>query len=112
MPSLITAEYPCPTRSTWTNVWPTVSVTGLPAESKNSVGAVFDFLLHVPLMVLPFVAIQALPVPTTFASRRCLFGWPSLSGPKIMFMITTFLGATRLPSALSICFFSPVTERR
>ena len=53
------------------NVWPTVSVTGFPSESKNWVGAVIDFLRQVPLMVLPLVAIQALPVPMMSASRRC-----------------------------------------
>ena len=64
-----------------------------------------------PLTVIPFVAIQAVPWPTTFASSRCLVGWPSSSGPKRMSMITTFLGATAAPVAASCWTRSPVTER-
>jgi hypothetical protein len=96
---------------TWTNVCPTVRTTGLPALSKKRVGAVSDVFFHVPLIVVPFVAIQAVPLPTTFAYRRCLCE-PSLSGPKLINMITTFFGATRCLVAASICFFSPVTDRR
>ncbi len=65
-----------------------------------------------PLIVLPLVEIQAAPLPTTVASSRCLFGWPSLSGPNRIRITTTFFGAIRWPSAASFSFFSPVTERR
>ncbi len=109
-PSLIdTAD---PRGMTWTNVWPMVSVTGLPLRSKNWVGFASAVFFHVPTIVVPFVAIQALPLPTTFASRRFLFGWPSLSGPNYMSMTTTFFGATRSPVDASTCISSPVTERR
>ena len=67
-------------------------------------------LRQVPLIVWPFVAIQAVPEPTTSASSRCLL-LPSFSGPKDMSITTTFLGATCLPSARSICFFDPLTDR-
>jgi hypothetical protein len=39
-------------------------------------------------------------------------GWLSLSGPKRIRMITTFFGAMRVLVPASVCFFSPVTERR
>jgi hypothetical protein len=44
---------------TWTNVWPTVKVTGLPFASKNRVGEVSAVFFQVPLIVLPLVAIHA-----------------------------------------------------
>ena len=63
---------------TWTNVWPTVSVTSLPFVSKKRVGAdVSEVFFQVPLIVTPFVEIQAGPEPITWrleavllASRR------------------------------------------
>ena len=67
---------------------------------------------QVPLIVRPLVEIQAGPLPTTVASRRGAPGCPSLSGPKRMRMTTTFFGAIRVPVPASVCFFSPVTERR
>src|SRR3954447_21353112 len=82
-------------------VWPTVKVTGWPFAPKRSVGAVGDALRHVPLIVTPLVEIQATPCPTLDASRRCLFGCPSLSGPKAILRMTTFFGATGRPSAAS-----------
>ena len=79
--------------------------------SKKRVGDVKAVFFQVPLIVVPFVAIQAVPLPMTCASRRCLCE-PSLSGPKCISITTTFFGATRWPVAASICFFSPVTDRR
>ena len=52
------------------NVWPTVRTTCWPLLSKNWVGAVSEAFRQVPLIVVPFVAIHAVPVPTTWASRR------------------------------------------
>ena len=54
-----------PVCMTWTNVWPTVSLTALPLASKKSVGFVRESFRHVPLIVVPFVEIQAVPLPTT-----------------------------------------------
>jgi hypothetical protein len=72
---------------------------------------VIEDFFQVPWMVRPFVAIQAFPLPMFRASRRCLFE-PSLSGPNETIMITTFLGATCLPSAGSICLVCPEMPRR
>ena len=47
---------------------------------------------QVPLIVRPLVEIQAVPLPTTSASRRGAPAWPSLSGPKRIRMTTTFFG--------------------
>ena len=97
---------------TWTNVWPAVSVNGAPSGPYRSVGAVGDALRHWPLTVCPLVAIQATPLPTSWASRRCFCGWPSLSGPKAMRRMTTFLGATTLPSLRSTWgVFEPLMYR-
>jgi hypothetical protein len=62
---------------------------------------VSDRLRHVPLIVVPFVEIQAVPRPTTSASSRCFFE-PSLSGPNFISMMITFFGLTRPPVAASI----------
>src|SRR4029079_16702773 len=61
-------------------------------------------------LVAASVASRSIPLPTTFASRRCLWE-PSLSGPKLIIMTTTFFGATRWPVAAPICFFSLATHR-
>ncbi len=54
---------------TWTNVWPTVSVTGLPFLSKKRVGEVRPVFFQVPVIVRPFVEIQAGPEPMTWSPR-------------------------------------------
>ncbi len=96
---------------TCTKVCPIVRTTGFPVASKKRVGLVSDVFFHVPLIVTPLVAIQALPEPMTSASSRC-FVEPSLSGPKWTTMTTTFLGATARLFAASIWRLSPVTARR
>ena len=45
--------------TTWTKVWPRVSVTLLPFLSKNCVLPRNPGFFHVPLIVLPLVEIQA-----------------------------------------------------
>ena len=71
-------------------------MTSFPAVSKNCVGFVSEAFFHVPVIVRPLVLIQAVPLPTTVASRRILAGWPSLSGPNDIRMTTTFAGAIRV----------------
>ena len=46
-----------PVWTTWMNVWPGTSVTGRPFESTKVVGALLDFLSHLPLIVLPLLAM-------------------------------------------------------
>ncbi len=62
-------------------------------------------------MVLPLVEIHALPEPVACASSRLLW-LPSLSGAKRTAMTTTLVGAIRSLEPASVCFFSPVTDRR
>ena len=79
-----------PTGITCTNVWPTVSGTAFPAPSKNRVGLAADVFFQVPRTTIPFVAIQARPLPTLAASRRPF--WPAPRDPKATSMTTTFFG--------------------
>ena len=69
------------------------------------------FFFQVPLIVVPFVAIHALPLPMMSASWRAL-PEPSLSGEKLTSMTTTFFGATRLPFEASRCSPSTLTVLR
>ena len=86
-------------------------MTLLPFRSKNCVLPRNPGFFHVPRIVLPLVEIQALPEPVTWASRRLLW-LPSLSGAKRTAMTITLVGAIRVLVPASVCFFSPVTERR
>ena len=99
-----------PIGTTCTNVWPIVRVAGLPSFVKKRVGPVIESFFQVPLTTLPLVAIQAVPLPVNWASRRCFLD-PSLSGAKLISMITTFLGPIRCFVPASTCLLSPVTER-
>jgi hypothetical protein len=56
-----------PAGITWTNVWPTVRVTAFPARSRKRVGLAAEVFFQVPFTTVPFVAIQAGPLPTLAA---------------------------------------------
>ncbi len=93
---------------TCTNVWPRVRTAGAPLVRKNCVGPLTEAFFHVPLTIVPLVAIQAGPVPMLAASRRPF--WPGPRSPKRTCMITTFCGATCCLFARSTWGFPPVSR--